>query len=278
MAYINRNISALFVIAFLTVATFGQQVPDTDFAPQIPNPMYKTGKGPIVLIDEAHYNFHTVDGRYLPFASLLRRDGYDVKGSKAPFSKSSLKAAKILVIANALSKKNETEWTLPTPTAFSDEEIKAVSEWVRQGGSLMLVVDHMPFPGAAENLAKAFGVTFSNGYAIDPNVQGPMVFKLADGSLKSHPILNGRSESEKVDSVASFTGSAFQAGSDAQPLMVLGENIVSALTTTAGQRNKDTPQVPVSGWNQGAVMRFGKGRVAVFGEAAMFSAAAFRAE
>ena len=260
------------MIASLAVAGFGQQVPDTAFNPPIPDPLYKYGKGPLVLIDEAHFNFHTVDGRYQPFAALLRRDGYEVRGSKHAFGLASLKAAKILVIANALSKKNETEWTLPTPAAFTADEVKAVRDWVKQGGSLLLIVDHMPFPGAAENLAKAFGISFSNGYAIDPDVQAPMVFKLSDGSLKSHAILNGRSESEKVESVASFTGSAFHTGGDAQPLMVLRDSIVSALTTTAGQIREETPRIPVSGWYQGAVMRVGKGRVAVFGEAAMFSA------
>ena len=44
------------------------------------------------------------------------------------------------------------------------------------------------------------------------------------------------------------------------------------MTTVAGQITDETPRIPVKGWYQGAVMRFGKGRVAVFGEAAMFSA------
>jgi hypothetical protein len=115
-------------------------------------------------------------------------------------------------------------------------------------------------------------IRFSNGYAIDPNVQGPMLFKPENGSLKAHAIVNGRTDSEKVDSVATFTGSAFQADGDVQPLLVLGPSVVSAITTTAGEITKDTPRVPVNGWYQGAVMRFGKGRVAIFGEAAMFSA------
>src|SRR5688500_2628111 len=166
------------IIAYLAIGTLAQQVSDTAFARPIPNPMYKTGKGPVVLLDEAHSNFHTADGRYLPFATLLRRDGYDVRASKLPFSKASLKDADILVIANALAERNKTEWTLPTPSAFTDEEVRAVGDWVRAGGSLLLIVDHMPFPGAADNLAKAFGIRFSNGYAIDPNVQGPMLFKL----------------------------------------------------------------------------------------------------
>ncbi|MBC7901433.1 MAG: DUF4350 domain-containing protein [Saprospiraceae bacterium] len=268
----KNKLLVFIAAAIFSAAAYAQQVPDTAFAPAIPNPMYKTGRGPIVLLDEAHFNFHTADGRYLPFAALLRRDGYDVKASKSKFSKTSLKGGKILVIANALAERNKTDWTLPTPTAFSADEVDAVTDWVKRGGSLMIIVDHMPFPGAAENLAKAFGLTFSNGYAINPNARGPMVFKLADLSLRPHAILNGRNDSEKIDSVATFTGSAFQAAGDVQPLFILGNSVVSAITTTAGEITKDTPQIPVGGWYQGAVMRFGKGRVAVFGEAAMFSA------
>lgn len=262
----------LIAVAFLAVSAVAQQVSDTAFAPPVPSPMYKTGSGPVVLIDEAHFNFHTAEGRYQPFAALLRRDGYDLRVSKSAFSKSSLKGGRILVIANALSKKNETGWTLPTPVAFTAREVTSVRDWVKNGGSLLLIVDHMPFPGAAENIAKAFGITFSNGYAIDPNVLGPMVFKLADGSLKANPILNGRNDTEKVDAVATFTGSAFRAVGDVRSLLIFGSSVVSAMTTTAGQITPETPRISVKGWYQGAVMRVGRGRVAVFGEAAMFSA------
>ena len=261
----KTKISVVVLVGCFTVGAFAQQVSDTAFAPPIPNPMYKTGKGPVVLLDEAHSNFHTAEGRYLPFATLLRRDGYEVRASKLAFSKATLKDAKILVIANAQSESNKP--------AFTDDEVRAVSDWVKAGGSLFLIVDHKPFPEAADNLAKAFGVRFSNGYAIDPSVQGAaMLFKLDNGSLKSHAITNGRSDSEKVDSVATFTGSAFQVDANAQPLLVLGSSVVSIMPTTSGEVTKDTPRVPVNGWYQGAVMRFGKGRVAVFGEAAMFSA------
>ena len=261
----KNKIWLLVVVAYLTSGIFAQQVPDTAFAPPIPNPMYRSGHGPVVLLDEAHTNFHTADGRYLPFATLLRRDGYDVRASKLAFSKASLKDAKILVIANAQAESNKS--------AFTDEEVRAVSDWVKAGGSLFLIVDHKPFPEAADNLAKAFGVRFHNGYAIDPNVQGAaMLFKSADGSLKAHAITNGRTDSEKVDSVATFTGSAFQVDGDAQPLLVLGPSVVSIIPSGAGPVTNDTPRVPVGGWYQGATMRSGKGRIAVFGEAAMFSA------
>src|SRR5215204_3935298 len=154
LAKMKNKIWVIVVGACLAVGSFAQQVSDTAFAPPIANPMYKAGKGPVVLLDEAHFNFHTADGRYQPFAALLRRDGYDVRASKLAFSNASLKDANILVIANALAERNKTEWTLPTPSAFTDDEVRAVSGWVNAGGSLFLIVDHMPFPGAAENLAK----------------------------------------------------------------------------------------------------------------------------
>jgi len=265
-------LSVITLTSFLLAGSKAQQVADTSFKPPIPDPAYPSGKGPVVMIDEAHFNFHTADGRYAPFAELLRRDGYIVQASASQFSKDSLKKGQILVIANALAERNQREWTLPTPSAFSDDEIKALSLWVRDGGSLLMIADHMPFPGAVEKLAAAFRIRFSNGYAIDEKAQGPIVFKLVDGSLKDHQITRGRTDSERVDSVASFTGSAFQVEGDAEPLLVLGSTVVSFLTSQAGQINSETPREPVKGWLQGAAMRFGKGRIAIFGEAAMFSA------
>jgi uncharacterized protein (DUF2249 family) len=256
----------------LALCAQAQQVADTSFKPPIPDPAYGPGRGPVVMLDEAHFNFHTAEGRYKPFAELLRRDGYVVKASSLKFSKTSLRGGRILVIANPLAERNQNDWSLPTPSAFSEEEVEAVRDWVKGGGALVLIADHMPFPGATEKLALAFGVRFSNGYAVDERAQGPFLFKLSDGSLKEHPITKGRADAEKVDSVATFTGSAFQVERDAQPLLVLGPSVSSFLTTVAGQITAETPRVPVKGWYQGAVMRFGKGRVAVFGEAAMFSA------
>ena len=272
-----KKLASLMLFVTLTLALLSpgagaQQVADSSFAPPIPSPAYAPGRGPAVLLDEAHFNFHTADGRYLPFAELLRRDGYVVRASTSRFSRASLRRGKILVIANALAERNQTDWSLPTPSAFSDEEIAAVCEWVKGGGSLLLIADHMPFAGAAEKLARALGIQFSNGYAVDESGPRPMVFRRSDGSLRGSLVTGGRTDAERVDSVASFTGSAFQAERDVEPLLVLGPSVVSVMTSVAGQVSDETPRTPAGGWYQGAIMRFGKGRVAVFGEAAMFSA------
>src|SRR5215203_5186946 len=215
-------LSLIVTSVLFALSANAQQVADTSFKPPIPDPAHRLGRGPVVLLDEAHYNFHTAEGRYKPFSELLRRDGYVVKASRLKFSRASLRGGRILVIANPLAERNRTDWSLPTPSAFSEEEVEAVRDWVKGGGSLLLIADHMPFPGAAGTLASAFGIRFSNGYARDEKGQGPMLFKLSDGSLKEHQITRGRADAERVTSVATFTGSAFQVEGDAQPLLVLG--------------------------------------------------------
>ncbi|HEX4945237.1 MAG TPA: DUF4350 domain-containing protein [Blastocatellia bacterium] len=268
----HRFLNIIIALLLCCWPLFAQQVADTEYKPPITKPAYEHGKGPLVLLDEAHNNFHTASGRYQTFAELLRRDGYVVQAATAKFSPESLKPAKILVIANALHERNANNWTLPTPSAFTDEEIAAVRDWVNKGGALLLIADHMPFPGAAEKLGAAFDIKFTNGYVRNQKQQGgPDLFQRAAGSLRAHPITNGRNAAENVDAVATFTGSAFQIP-NAQPLLVLSEAAVSVLTSTAGQITPDTPREPVPGWWQGAVFKAGKGRVAVFGEAAMFSA------
>src|SRR5262245_33812588 len=62
---------------------------DPNFDAAVRAPAY-TGRGPVVAIDEAHFNFHTASGRYEPFAKLLRNDGYTVRAGTELFSVASL--------------------------------------------------------------------------------------------------------------------------------------------------------------------------------------------
>jgi hypothetical protein len=71
---------------------------------------------------------------------------------------------------------------------------------------------------------------------------------------------------------ATFTGSGFKPPKNATPVLVFSRNFVSLMPNEAWQFTAATPQEPLEGWCQGAVMKTGGGRVAVFGEAAMFSA------
>ncbi len=275
MAYQRMTPLTLFVtlLTVLCVSAQAQQTGDPNFDPRIDNPEYPFGKGPVVLIDEAHNNFHTAEGRYKPFAELLKKNGYRVRALADEFNKDSLQNADMLVIANALHKRNLNSWTLPTPSAFTEEEISTVEQWVSSGGALLLIADHMPFPGASKDLAAAFGFTFNNGFAFAPSKGGQGTrFNREDGSLRDHPITRGSAPDEKVDFVVTFTGQAFQGPAEAEPLLVFGESSYSLMPRRAWEFDEDTPKISVEGWFQGAVREYGEGRVAVFGEAAAFTA------
>lgn len=270
----NKEIlfSGLVLLA-ATGIVVAQQVSDLEYTPLLPRPAYESGTGPRVVIDEAHHNYHTADGRYQPFAELLRRDGYRVDGLGRLLSSDSLSDVEVLVIANALNERNVRDWSLPTPSAFTTDEIAAVRVWVAKGGSLFLIVDHMPFPGAAHDLAHAFGVEFSNGFAVAKPIERPatFIFRLGHGLVES-TITQGRGEQERVTEVATFVGSAFKPPQDATPVIVFNTNFMSLKPDTAWQFTAATSKEPLEGWCQGAVLKTGNGRVAVFGEAAMFSA------
>jgi uncharacterized protein (DUF2249 family) len=160
---------------------------------------------------------------------------------------------------------------LPTPSALTDEEIEIVRQWVENGGALFLIADHMPFPGAAEKLAAVFGFEFSNNFAFDTLKQGSDVFRRSDGSLRSHKITDGKGPSGRVDSVATFTGQAFKAFREHEPIIVFDSNFVVYLPETAWEFDANTEVLSVAGWMQAATARYGEGRVFVSGEAAMFS-------
>jgi hypothetical protein len=241
-----------------------QQVADLDFSPPLQRTTWAGGAGPRVVIDEAHHNFHTADGRYAPFAKLLRRDGYRVEAWRTPFG--ALRGVDVLVISNALHERNEKDWSLPTPSAFTTEEIGVVRSWVESGGALFLIADHMPFPGAAADLARAFDVEFSNGFAGSAAGEpGPLRFDRRTG-LRDAPVTRG------IEAVMTFTGSAFRPPPGAQPLLVFGSGLVSRMPQEAWKFTAQTPSADIEGWCQGALLERGKGRVAVFGEAGMFTA------
>ncbi|WGM40450.1 DUF4350 domain-containing protein [Caulobacter sp. NIBR1757] len=244
-----------------------QQLADADADLRVAAPAFAAGTGPRLVIDGGHHNFHTVDGRFAPFAAVVRNDGFQVSGSTTPLTAESLRDVQVLVIANALDASNDKgRWTLPTPSALKPEEIAAVKTWVEGGGGLLLIADHMPFAGAAQDLAQAFGFSFSNGFVQRDAPKRPDIFSKADGTLKADVVTEG------IDSLRTFTGSAFTAPAGARPILVLPKGYVSRETRVAWEFDHDTTIVDVEGQLQGAVMTVGRGRIAVFGEGAMFSA------
>ncbi|HMQ47661.1 MAG TPA: DUF4350 domain-containing protein [Saprospiraceae bacterium] len=257
----------LFLVLFTAVSHFAtaQQVADTAFVYTSKQPKYAAGKGSTIQIDEAHFNFHTLNGRYAPFAKVLELDGYEVGANTEPFDLQRLQSCRILVISNPLDSSNVGNWSLPNHSAFTNSEIEAVNQWVKSGGRLLLIADHMPFAGAAEALGRSFEFEFLNCFAFDNRQRNFERFYAGNGSLLPHSITQG------IDTLVTFTGSAFRIPDSATPLLAL-KNYTLLMPDTAWQFEETTPYESGDGYFQGACMHYGKGRIVVMGEAAMFSA------
>ena len=238
---------------------------DLQFDVKVSRPAYTTAH-PRVLIDEAHQNFHTASGRYRPFANLISNDGYIVSPNKEKLTKKVLATCDILVIANAMGAEG-----MGSPgaekSAFTDDECQAVHDWVKAGGALLLITDHMPFGAAAEELAKRFGVEMGKVVArdeanIEPESRG-LLFSREKNLLGDHPITRGRNDSEPINRVKTFTGQSLKG----PPGSVSFLNFSATATAGFGKA-----QVPAAGRSQGLALTYGQGRVVVLGEAAQLSA------
>lgn len=258
------------ISCFFVSPVSAQQRPDPDFNVTVENPAY-TKNHPRLLFDEAHNNFHTTTGRYKPFADLISNDGYHVVVNRKTFNRSALDTFKVLVIANALGAEEMDDDGADKP-AFTEEECDAVRDWVKAGGALLLIADHAPFGGAAENLGKRFQIEMSKGFTLDAAnsfvVDSPslLLFSRENKLLLEHPITRGRNDSETIKRVFTFTGQSLKGPKDSFAFMVLSDTARDKADRTS------TTDVSAAGRAQGIALKFGKGRVVVMGEAAMLSA------
>ncbi|QEP44790.1 hypothetical protein D5085_17600 [Ectothiorhodospiraceae bacterium BW-2] len=167
-----------------------------------------TASSPKIYIEQSvsRDNFHTRDGRFLPFATLLEKDGYSVNafieegisfdidasgnasGTLAKLTRNETLesiGSDVLVISNAATKSQgePDAWMDPIYSAYSPSEMDAIVKWVSEGGNLLLIADHYPFPAAVAELAMRFGFKFDNGYNFDPNYNDVFVYDLLEGQL-----------------------------------------------------------------------------------------------
>jgi len=227
-----------------------------------------------LCIDEGHYNAHTATGRYRPLARLLEAAGYAVSRNRGAFTGPSLARCDVLAIANAAGGDRFRIGPINLPIhrggergdpAFTPGEIALVRLWVERGGSLLLVADHAPFGQAARPLAAAFGVVMGGGFVEVPRTSparagpGSLAFTSDSGLLRPHPITAG------LRRVMTFTGQSLAGAGE--PLLRLPADAVEFVPP--GPMLKP---VSAAGHSQAVALAFGRGRVAVLGEAAMLSA------
>jgi hypothetical protein len=265
---------ALFSVCFgIFSQTFAQPIPDPSFDPSIAEPTYRTAH-PRVVVDEYHFNYHTIAGRYLPFAALIRNDGYVVAAGTEKFTGEFLSRVDVLVVANARGAETPPQ---TAADAFTAAECDAVTEWVKAGGRMLLIADHEPFGRSARTLAARFGVRMGLGHVFDHEqslIDPTFISYTPDhGLVRDHPITLGRNTAERVRHVLTFDGQSLQTPTGAVALLTLGPEAresdnAQQLEAGIGRR--------VGGHAQGIALIRGKGRVVIMGEAAMFSAQVYR--
>ncbi len=289
MALLSRRRTRWVALGVCVLAVLGiffylmnrERLYDPNFDTSISDPAYKTGR-PRVLYDEGHRNTHTADAAYKPFADLIRNDGYAVQVLREPVTQDRLSGASVFVIVCALGTNEAND-----APAFTEAETTAIDQWVRSGGSLLLVTDHWPYGSAAETLADRFGIDMSNGFVQDPKHFEPsledshLAFTRDNGLLRDHPITRGRHPAEQIQRILTFTGQSLRGPPEAIAFMSLGE--------TALDRPPSPPQVEKNGGDIRVTMNYGapisakgraaglalevaKGRVVVLGEAGMLRA------
>jgi hypothetical protein len=244
-----------------------------------------------VMLDEAHHNIMaTASGGYRPLVHLLTDSGFKVSPNTLPFRPDRLATTDVVVVANPNGADARARIEERAAPAFTDPEITAVEEWVRDGGALLLVTDHYPSGVAARPLAERFGVRLSGGWTDDPahrwalagygHMFGYLVFSLENDLLADHPITRGYDEWEMVEGVATITGGSMEGPAGSVSLLRLSPTAVDWIPSSTGAASNTTPQaqagdfnpcpscdqVSAAGRSQGLAFAFGRGRVVVIGE------------
>ncbi len=276
----RRTLLTLVATSLVLVSCNSGDRPDPGFSTKVARPAY-TIDGPHVAFDEGHNNWHKARGTYRPFVELIESDGYRVTRSLSSIDLQSLREKAILVVVTATGTNERND-----DSAFADAECEAISDWVQQGGGLLLITDHYPMGHAAESLGSRFGVEMSKG-VVEDSVQWDrsfeethLVFSRENGGIGEHPILEGADTSERVARVLTFTGQALAGGPDAVPLLRLSPTAVARRAEPLVVRDGGDVRVnvsygeasPAEGMSQALALQIGEGRVVVLGEAAMLTA------
>ncbi|VAX01168.1 hypothetical protein MNBD_GAMMA22-2570 [hydrothermal vent metagenome] len=253
---LSLSLLALLSNLIILPSAFSQS-PDWSYAPVVDDA--ENNPIPIILFDEGHNNFHIANKSYYGFTKLLTADGYNIRPLNGPFVDDPAATptsdfqhqkdlANILVIASPCQ-------AVPCNTsvgdALTDLEVTEIHQWVEQGGSLLLIIDHPPF-AQTSNLALAFGIDLILD-RIDKLTFD--VTNVTFNTINSNSdLILGRNTSEAISYIQTFTGTSFSINPN-PPLDVTFEPVLELQ----------------AGVYQGIALNVGAGRVYISGEAAMFT-------
>ena len=274
IATITKFAVMLLIVAMIMPAS-AQQLPDMEFHFQINKPAFDKTKGPKLLIDKAHSPY-LEQGSYEPFLRMVRDDGFRADYLETKITPQTLEDVQILVIVNSYHEDYGQFSIMQPPSAYSSDEINIIRDWVNGGGRLMIIADHAPFAGGSSALAEAFGFTFFNGYVFEksslPYGYGYINYQENNGLNLKNPVISGKFIEEEIDRFFTFNGTAFIPPANATRLLTVPAGYVAVMTQYIRREMETAPKIDVSGMSQGSTLIANKGRLAVFGEAAAFTA------
>ena len=254
------------------------QRPDMHADLSVASPEFDISASPKVLFDAGHGNFHDIQTTYKPFATLLENDGIPLGIHTGPFTERALGKIDLLIIANATGpEQKDGQMT----GAFAPQEMDVVTNWVKQGGSLLLIADHDPFGSASADLARALGVGMESVWTVDTLRINKTIGKMTwleysreNGGLGQHPILEGQDKESQIGRVMSFTGQSLSHDSTWTPLLRLSDAARNYYRRADAEIASENPSsyFAVPGQSQMIAGQVGQGRIVIAGEAAMFTA------
>lgn len=183
------------------VETTGNMSDDAAYRPLLKHRAF-TRNGPTVLLDEGHGATEFDGGFY----RLATADGYRIQRLRDTLTPDLLRKANILVIMGPGVKGALQSPMAPAP-AFTDEEAKAVREWIENGGALLFALNG--FAAGPHSVLSRLGIEFNLGAVTDPEIpretdqngSGGYIFSGEKLLSSSHKIFLGRSSAEQVRTV-----------------------------------------------------------------------------
>ncbi len=245
-----------------------QYVEDGSFAPRAVSPAF-TDRHPRLCFDQGHHNLAIRKERYQPILGLLESDGFQIHRLESSFQKNDLKSCDILYISAALGFTDTRQRELARRPAFTKDEIRAISEWVKEGGGIFLATDHRPMADSMESLVEAFGVEGSILSVRAPRPMEPFqesgIFEISGEQLTSdHPVIRGRDPSEQVKRLFWFYGGSFKPVQSSDSILRIGSGFKFVDSEDESKKISDYSAL-------GVAMSFGKGRMIAVGDGTMLT-------
>jgi hypothetical protein len=268
-----KKLLLIFCLIF-SFAAHGQMLNDTPFDATINHPKYAQGKGPAVLFDAGHFNFIVHMGLANPLIDVATADGYRVTVDSMKFTKPYLSNYKMIVIFPAMPFKFGSKKQVTDEITFTSEELIALHDWVKEGGSLLMFSEHAPIDKSVRPLFKKFGIQLSIGIVVDSiyhdstskatNKESLLIFTKNNSLLNSnHPITKGERPGEEINKIMTYGGGGLKGAGYTNIFKLSPSSIIKKYSGSEPSGTADS---------QALAGKFGKGKIVALGDCNGFTA------